>query len=413
VSHADSVRFLVQVGVMLAVAVAFGALARRLRGPAVLGELLGGVVLGPTVLGALSPGLHAWLLPAGGPVAEGRETLVRLGLLGFVFTAGLDANLGQARRLGRSVLATSLLGIAVPFALGWAAVLGLPALWPTPAGVDVPRLALVVGTALSISALPVIARTLADLGLERTPVAAVALAAATIDDLIGWALFGSLLGRAGGEHTVVRTALGLALVLAVSTLALTAGRAVVAALRPWLRARLVSPPSWIGAAVAGSLLAAAGLEALRVHAVFGAFLAGLMLSRGLPEREPVHDVVHQVALGVLAPLYFVSVGLRIDLRAGFDWGLVALVLLIACLGKLVGAALGARLSGLASRDALAVAFAMNARGAMAMVLASVAFDHGLIEIRVFVALIVMSLVTSLIAGPAMMKVLGRRSGDAG
>jgi Kef-type K+ transport system membrane component KefB len=380
----------------------------------VLGELLGGVILGPTVLGALAPGLHDWLLPASGPVAEGRETLVRLGLLGFVFTAGLDASLAQVRRRGGTIAATSLLGIGVPFALGCAAVLAMPSLWPAPPGVDARRLALILGTALSISALPVIARILSDLGLQKTEVAAVTLAAATIDDLVGWALLGALLGHAGPGGTAAGAVAGLVIALAVCGVALTAGRVLVTRLRPWLRARLQVPASWIGAAAAGSLLAAAGLEAIRVHAVFGAFLAGLVLSRGLPEREPVHDVVHQVALGVLAPLYFVSVGLRVDLRAGFDVRLVVVVLVIACLGKLVGASLGARLSGLGSREALAVGFAMNARGAMEMVLASVAFDHGLIELKVFVSLIVMALVTSLIAGPAMVRVLGSRpAADAG
>lgn len=287
--------------ILLTAGIAGGWAARRLRLPSVIGELCAGIALGPTLLGyaELPPG---WLL---------RGVLVL-----YLFTAGLEAHGAGILSRWRAVLAVSLGGIVLPFAAGW--LLG-PALGTTP---------LLMATALSITALPVLARILTELKLTRTEAGSVALGAAAVDDAVGWSLF-----------SLMAPAHGLGLLAAFSG----------------------------GAALSGRLK--------------------------LPR------------LDWLAPAYFASVGLRADfVREGNLW-LCSVVLGAACATKLIGAYCGARAAGLQEKTARAVAFGMNARGAMEIVLAVTALEAGLIGRPLFVALVVMALVTSLMAGPALKRCL--------
>ena len=402
----DFIRFCLQTALILLVAITFGQLARRLRCPAVFGELIGGVILGPTILGWAAPSLFQWIFPTTGPVAAGRDVLARLGLLCFLFVAGLEMNLPALNARRRAIIWASLLGILIPFLSGYTMA--------RLQGGSSTILPLFMGTALSISALPVIARVLMDLGLQRTEVASVVLGAAVIDDLIGWSLFGLILALAShqGAASATRPWFAVGVVLVLMAFALTLGRRLVRRVGPWLRARLTAVGSLIGVAAVVSLLAAAGVEALGFHAVFGAFLVGLMVAEGRPERHHVHETVYQIATGVLAPLYFVAVGLRVNFATNFDLPLVATVLVVACAGKIIGATLGALIGKLDLRQALAVGFGMNARGAMEIILASTALEYRIIDERIFVALVAVALLTSLLSGPAMTLVLRQSSESA-
>ena len=400
-SHEESIRFLLQISVMLAVAVALGQGCQRLRFPAVFGEIIGGILLGPTVLGALSPQLHQWLFPVSGSIAIGREAVVKLGLLSFLFAAGLEMRVLQLPSTLRRILSTSLLGMVIPFAFGYGIVMLWPSLWSSAEMVPA-FLPMLMGTALAISALPVIARILVDLRLQHTDLAMTILAAASIDDLVGWLLLAIIISRISPTATTASNPWVLAgLLVSVWLVILTVGRRVVQRMRPWFRTHMVGLGSLICVAMVMTLVAAAGVEALGIHGVFGAFLAGLMLAQGRSEREPVHEMVHQYAIGVFAPLYFVSIGLKTNFSTHFDLQLVAVVLVIACVGKIIGAGLGAWLGGMTPRKALAVGCGMNARGAMEIVLASLALDYGMIDQRIFVGLVTMALVTSLLSGPLM------------
>ena len=404
-THHELVLFLAQIAVMLCVALVFGCLARRLGQPAVLGELVGGILLGATVLGALAPGLYAALFPAGGGAAVGRSAVVKLGMLFFLFVAGQEVALAQLWGKGRKVALISVLGMVVPFALGFGLVLLAPGLWGQPPGGRPLVLALFMGTALSISALPVIARILMDLKLMRTELGAAVMTAAMFDDLVGWLLFAMILGSvAPGGPTGGFPWLGCGLVAGAFAVALTVGRwAAQRALR-WLRPRMPWPSGFIGVAAVLVLVTAAVFEGAGVHAALGAFLVGVALAPGAAERDEQHETISQFVTSFFgAPVYFVSLGLGVSFVTSFDWVLVLVVLAVACAGKLGGAVLGARLAGIPARQALAIGFGMNARGAMGMILASVAFENGIIDERIFVALIVMALVTSLLSGPAMQR----------
>jgi Kef-type K+ transport system membrane component KefB len=189
---------------------------------------------------------------------------------------------------------------------------------------------------------------------------------------------------------------------------LTVGRTTGKKAAQWLKTHLPWPGGFFGFATVLMLLLAALAEVTGIHAVFGAFLAGAALSRGPGKRDEAHEMLYQFVMYFFAPLYFVSIGLRADFVASFDPVLVTVVLLVACAGKILGATLGARISGLPGRQSAAIGFAMNARGAMEMILATVARDAGLIDDRIFVALIVMALVTSVISGPAIDRLTAAR-----
>ncbi|MCX6674103.1 MAG: cation:proton antiporter, partial [Methanothrix sp.] len=183
---------LLQIAVMLAFALVFGGLMKRLRQPAVLGEILGGIVLGPTILGAVAPAVQSVLFPAFGEPSRILHAVAYLGLIAFVFIAGLEIDLTCIRRKGRSTLVTSISGVILPFAFGFGMVVLMPQLWGIPFE-DLWIFALFMGTALSISALPVIARILMDLDLLKTELGGMIMGAATIDDIVGWSIFALIL----------------------------------------------------------------------------------------------------------------------------------------------------------------------------------------------------------------------------
>jgi Kef-type K+ transport system membrane component KefB len=405
----DSVVFMFQIAVMLATGLVFGEFMRRLNQPAVLGELIGGVLLGPTLLGLLWPQLYGSLFPVDGPTAQARDAVIRFGMLFFLFVAGLEVKLSQVRERSRSVVLVSLLGFLFPFGLGMASVLLFPDLWGPAASERIPVFAVFAGTALSISALPVITRILMDLGLLHSELGATVMASATVNDLLGWSLFAFLLGSlstpmlGGGIGSI------LGLTILFSLLVLAFGRWIGRPLLRWARKALLWPSGFLGMSAVLILISAAAAEALHIHAVFGAFLIGVSLNRVFERREATRakEIIRQFSVSFFAPLYFVSIGLKTNFLTNFDLPLALVVVGLAVVGKVGGAGLGAWLSGSGRRDALAVGFAMNARGAMEMILASVALEYGLIDQSVFVALVTMALVTSMLSGPALQRLLSR------
>jgi Kef-type K+ transport system membrane component KefB len=402
-----------QLCAMLAVALVFGQSARRLHFPAVLGELGGGIMLGPTVFGALWPGAYAWIFPPDDLAAAGRESIIKIGMLFFLFASGLEVNLAHLQRRGVSVALTSLLGILAPFTLGLACVLLLPAWWAPQTENNRLLFAAFMGAALSISALPVIARILMDLRLIQREIGVVIMTAATVNDLIGWSLFAVILSAFAPDSQGRSLGTTLGLVVGFAALVLGVGRWLGQPLLRWLRTSVAWPSGFIGITAVLVLAAAALAEAIGVHAVFGAFLVGVALGRSLEEEENgANEIIFQFAVSFFAPLYFVSIGLQADFAANFDLPFVLLILIIACVGKIGGAGLGARLGGMPPREALAVGFGLNARGAMEMILASVALEAGLIGERIFVALIVMALVTSMLSAPMLQRLMSRTMREA-
>lgn len=371
---------------------------KKLGQPAVLGELIGGILLGPTLLGTVCPELHAALFPMDKTVTTSIDALLKLGMLFFMFAAGLEINLVHFRQCKSVIAWTSLLGGALPFALGFGMVWLLPSLWGQN---DRPLLlALFIGTALSISALPVIARILMDLNLIGTSIGMTIMTSAMLNDLVGWALFAFILRNLGQDPAGGNFFPTLGLVLVYAMLILAIGRWL---LLPYLR-RIRFFQDWPGGLLTFIsvlvILAAIGAEEIGIHAIFGAFLTGIALGQYRdPEQEKrIGAMIQPFALNFFAPLYFVSVGLKANFFSQFDGPLVLLVFLMASLGKIMGAGLGAWLGGMRGREALSVGVGLNARGAIEIILASVALEHQLIDQRLFVALVIMAFATSITSG---------------
>lgn len=410
--HYELVLLFLQFGAMLLVALVCGQLMRWLKQPAVLGELLGGILLGPTILGTLAPSYFNWLFPVDKSLTLARESILNVGMLFFLFVAGLEVKLSHMRKRGKQVALTSFLGWLFPMALGIGAVWAFPNVWGPEAIQHGRAFGIFIGTALSISALPVIARILMDLGLIQKELGIVVMTAATLNDVIGWTLFAIILNvfipsAAEGVTRGQQVWENLGLLVVFAAIILLAGRWLGRPVYVWVKAHLAWPTSFIALTTVVMLGAAAVTEFLGIHAVFGAYLVGIALGQTLEpgEENEAHDIVHQFAVSFFAPLYFVSIGLRANFAAYFDWPLVLLVLAVAIVGKVGGASLGAWLGGMPRMEALAVGFGMNARGAMEIILASVALEAGLINEQIFVALVVMALATSMIGGPALKRLV--------
>jgi Kef-type K+ transport system membrane component KefB/mannitol/fructose-specific phosphotransferase system IIA component len=404
--HPNVVLFLA-LGVTLAAARALGEIARGFRQPAVLGEILAGIVLGPTVLGALLPGGMQVLFPAAGPAAQFLSGFHTVAIALFLLGAGMEVNLSSVVRQGRAAISISLLGLVAPFALGFAAGWLAPPLFG--AEPDSSRLvfALFFATALSISALPVIVKTLMDLNLLRTDLGVLVVAAAMFQDLVGWLVFALVLGlmsTAPGALAVGETVL---LTLGFVAAMLTAGRWVVHRTLPWIHAYTAWPGGVLTFSFSLAFLCAAFTEWIGIHAIFGAFIAGVVIGDSTHLREQTRATIDQFVSNIFAPLFFASLGLRVDFLASFHPAVVLAVLGIAIAGKLLGCRLGGWLARMPARDSWAIGFAMNSRGAVEIILATVALQAGLIRERLFVALVVMALVTSMMSGPLMQWVLRR------
>ena len=403
---------LLQLVVVLVAARICGWIANRLGQPSVVGEMAAGVLLGPIVLGALAPDLSAVLFSARS--LSGLSALSTVGLVLFMFVIGLELRWPQGVRA--RIQAATTVGVAsvvLPMLLGLAIA---PLLHPglAPAGVGFWPFTLFMAAALSITAFPVMARILKDRGLTQTSFGQLSLAAAAVVDAIAWILLAfvvALVGNGKGLEGAATTALGVVALLAFVFLALKPAFA-------WLlrtHAADGEPSATVLAALMIGLLVCAMLtEWMHLHAVFGAFLFGAGMPRDDRLLESLVKRVEPIAMVVLMPLFFALAGLSTTAGAFSPTGLgaLALVIVAAAVGKVAGAGLGARASGLGWRDSLATGALMNARGLMELIVMKIGLDAGLIGHEMFTMLLLMALVTTAMTTPLISLFCGRRAADA-
>jgi Kef-type K+ transport system membrane component KefB len=405
--HADVVHLLMQLGIMLIVGRILAEVARKFKQPAVIGEIIAGVLLGPTVLGMIQPEWFAALFPVPSGAGTVLSGMVQVAVVMLLFIAGLEVDLHIVWQQGRQAIATSLFGLIIPFFIGFV----FPYLFPEFFGIaDIhARLvfALFMGTAMAISALPVIVRILMDLNMFKSRMGLLVVASAMLDDLIGWMIFSVILGMIGKGSTmsVWNTAL---LTLVFAALMLTVGRGLLNRLLPWVNRKLAWPGGVLSVSLALCFFAAAFTEYIGIHAIFGAFIMGVALGDSEHFSERAKEIVHQFINNIFAPLFFVSIGLRVNFFTNFDLMLTITIIFIAFAGKIAGAGIGTRLGGFSWKESLAAGFGMNARGAMEIILGLIALENGLINEKVFVSLVIMALVTSMTSGPLMRWSLTRR-----
>jgi Kef-type K+ transport system membrane component KefB len=399
--------FLLQVGLLLLLAVGLGKLALRFKMPAIVGELCAGVLAGPSVLAHLAPGVSAWLLPRDPAQFHLLDAVGQVGVLLLVGITGIQMDLRLLRRKAGPAATVGIAGLIVPLGLGVGVALLLPGeLVPVHAARG--TFALFVGVAIGVSAIPVIAKTLSDLRLLHRDIGQLILCAVCVDDTIGWLLLAVASALAAGQvraASIARLLGGLALVIVVAVLA----RPVV---RASLRAAASRPDNGptVALVTIGVLLAAAGTQALGLEAVFGAFVCGIVIasSGGV---DPARLAPLRVSvLSVLAPVYFATAGLRMDLTA-LARPTVALaglaVLVVAIVAKFAGAYAGARLSRLGHWRALALGAGMNARGVVEVIVAMVGLQLGLLTPAMYTIIVLVAIVTSLMAPPLLRWTSGR------
>lgn len=407
-SHDELTAFFLALGVLLLTARLLGELARRLNTPAVLGELLAGVLLGPSVLGAVSPDLFAALFPATPGFTTGLGAVTTLGITLFLMVAGIEVDLSAILRQGKASFVISIFGMVIPFAIGFGSAMLFPTLFVRETTTDPLLVALFMGTALSITALPVIAKILIDLNMFRSDLGMILIAVAVINDIVGWLLFATILGTMNETGSEISIWMTVGMTVGFAVLMLTVGRFIIDAILPPLQAYTSWPGGVLGFAVGAGLLAAALTEWIGIHAILGAFMFGVAFGDSTHLRERTRQILDHFISFIFAPLFFASVGLQVDVLANFDLVLVLVVLFIATIGKMLGSIVASKLMGFTDRESLAIGFGMNARGAMEIILGLLALQAGLIGERMFVALIVMAIVTSLVAGPAMQWIMGQR-----
>ncbi|MBF0593180.1 MAG: cation:proton antiporter [Nitrospirae bacterium] len=407
--HTDLILFISSFSILLLVAIAFGRLAQKIGMPKIIGELLGGIVLGPTVTGTLFPETQNRLFSYSDSILVSRDVLIKFGAILLLFIIGLEVNFSKVKELKKTIVWTSFFGSAFPFAIGVVSVFLFPRVWNYVPSENNWLLPLFIGTALSISALPVIARILMDLGLLKSKVGSIILATATIDDIVGWILFALLTVHFIPDGTSrINPLITMIGVLGMFVFVITYGNKLTQKLIAWSEKQEDGDNLFLGLTLVLVLISSALAERIGIHAVLGAFLVGLAFSNCEPNK--MHDCLRKVVMSVFAPLYFVSVGLGVNLIKKFDMTLVLIVLLIATIGKTGGILLGGRISELSTRESLAVGFGMNARGAVGIILVTSAYQAKIIDERVYAALLVMAMVTSLISGPIMKKILSLGKG---
>ncbi|UJR79583.1 cation:proton antiporter [Sandaracinus amylolyticus] len=395
----DLARVLLQVVVILAVSRALAPIARRLGQPAVVAEMVAGIVLGPSLLGWIAPPVSAWLFPPAS--LYGVRLLSQLGLVLFMFLVGLELDPKLLHGRGRTSIAVGIASLVVPLVLGIACAPWLHARYG--AGSAFAPFALFLSAAASVTAFPVLARILSERHLLTTRVGAIAIACAAVDDVGAWCLVTLLLaaGRAPAWIDALRVA-----AVAIALVAL-----MLFVLRPVL-VRVVRRVERKGAIGAGAvtavlfplLLVAATSELLGVHALFGAFLVGAVLPKDGPLAEVLAEKLETITVGLLLPLFFAHSGLRTELAlldSRTDWLVTAAIVVLATGAKLGGSALVARASGWSWRDAGAVGILLNTRGLMGLIVLNVGLDLGVVSTTVFTMLVIMALVTTLATSPLL------------
>lgn len=403
--HEAVVQLLIQLAIMLLAARLFAEIARRLKQPAVIGEIIAGIILGPTVMGMLQPEWFEALFPVSTSSGIVLAGFVQVAVVMLLFIGGLEVDLHIVWQQGRQAIITSTFGLIIPFALGFIFPYYFPKYFGLADSESHLVFALFMGTAMAITALPVIVRILLDLNMFKSRMGLLVVSSAMIDDTVGWLIFSVILGMIGKGHDMplINTIL---LTLAFTIFMLTIGRGLLNRLLPWINKKLAWPGGILSVSLALCFLGASFTEYIGIHAVFGAFIIGVSLGDSEHFSERAKEIVHQFINNVFAPLFFVAIGLRVNFFINFDLWLTLIIMAIAFAGKIIGSGLGTKLGGFTWRESLAAGFGMNARGAMEIILGLVALENGLINEKVFVSLVIVALVTSMSSGPLMKRALG-------
>lgn len=391
---------ILQILVILAVARACGILVRRLGQPQVMGEILAGIFLGPSLLQLAAPRVHGFLFPEGS--VQRLYFLSQVGILLFMFIIGLELDTKVLRSKARSILVISQASIVAPFISGIGlAYLLFPDYGPRDKGVL--AFALFMGIAMSFTALPVLARIIQEHGLTRSQLGTMAITCAAVNDITGWCLLAVVAGlvQSGTGESAVWT-IAFAVLFTFFMLFVV---------RPFLRrhseiftSEAQLSPGLLAFAVIALMLSAWITETIGIQALIGAFLMGVAMPEHNRFKEKLTARIHDVTTVILLPLFFAFTGLRTQIGLLDDaqsWLVCALVLLVAVLGMFGGVALAARFTGHSWRTSCTLGVLMNARGLMELIVLNIGYDLGILSPKIFTMMVIMAVATTMMAGPIL------------
>ena len=388
-------KFLLQVLVVLVVAKLAGRCMRLIHQPAVIGEMIAGILLGPSLFGWLLPSIHGWLFPAEGLSSLGH--ISQLGVLIFMFTAGAEWDMSRLRERFKSTLIVSQSGMVFPFLIGLGLASFLYADY-APSGVSQFDFSLFIGISLCVTAFPVLLRIIDDRGYKGSEIALVAIACAAIADASAWALLGIIIA------TVQSQSLASAIICATSALAY-AWLLIVPA-RRFIATKEINEHNysrWLVLLVIAVIASAMFTEMIGLHLLFGAFLAGIAVSSNASLRSIVETKIEPFAAALLLPLFFAQTGLntRIDMLSGNEWLLCALITCLATIGKLGATTVAAHAIGLSKPDSWRLGALMNTRGLMELIVLAIGLQLGLITQNLYAILVLVALITTMMTGPLL------------
>ncbi len=389
-----------QIATIIIVARFFCFLARKVGQPAVVGEVIAGIVLGPSLVGLFFPEFAATLFPK--QSLSNLQFLSQIGLILFMFVVGMELDLKMLRNKAHDAVVISHASIILPFALGVTFAYFTYEKF-APAGINFTSFALFMGIAMSITAFPVLARIVQERGLQKTKLGTIAITCAAADDITAWCILAAVIaivkaGSFGSSIFSILLAVGYVFVM-------------LKVVKPFLRRigdlhssreNLTQPV--VGIFFLTLILSAYATEVIGIHALFGAFMTGVIIPENVKFRNIFIDKVEDVAVVLLLPLFFVFTGLRTQIGLLNDsslWLTAGIIIAVAVTGKFVGSAIAARIVGQNWKDSLSIGALMNTRGLVELVVLNIGYDLGVLTPEVFAMLVIMALVTTMMTGPAL------------
>lgn len=400
---------LMQIVVIVVVARLFSRVFRRIGQPPVMGEMLAGIVLGPSVLGFFFPQVMSFVFPA--TSLETLRLLSQIGVVLFMFVVGMELNVRHLKEKGSAAVMISHASIIVPFVLGAGLALFLYRELAPP-GTSFSAFALFIGVAMSITAFPVLARILEDRGLSQTNLGSIAITCAAVDDVTAWCILALVIALVQAS--------GISVSLATVVFTLLFAAAMIFVVRPQLR-RMVNQATGshvhtrrlIAGVLAFVLVCALITETIGIHALFGAFVAGVVMPPSVDFRTFLRDRLDAFSAAALLPLFFVFTGLRTQVTLLNDWqswALCGVIILVAIAGKLGGSMLMSRFTGMDWSQSFSIGVLMNTRGLVELVVLNIGYDLGILSGRIFAMMVLMALVTTFMTGPLLSLVNIRAKG---
>lgn len=400
-SSSEIVIFFVSISLMLFVAKLFGEILRKFKQPAVIGEIIAGIIIGPTLFGYLFPEIYQKLFSEYENSTIIMNGITTLGVVMLMLVSGLEVDLGVVLSQGKPAFLTSLFGVFFPFVLGFGVSQIFPNLIGYSGNTSLTIFGFFIGTAVSITALPVVARTLMDLKIFKTKVGSLIIASAMFNDLVGWIIFSLILGLVSANEAHFNFGTLIILLISFVIISLTLGKKFFNFLIPIVYKKTINPGGILNFVFILGFLGAAFTEFIGVHAIFGAFIIGIAIGDSAHLKIETRESINQFVTNIFAPLFFVSIGLRTNFVKYFNPEIVIILLVIAFTGKILGSSLGSQLGGVKKLDSFIVGFGLNAHGVMEIVLGLLALQTGIIDEKLFVALVMMAIITSVSCAPLM------------